>query len=185
MWQVLRAIKTQDSFQKGRHHDAGGDGNWSPPKQEGIFLEGREDRFLPQSSDRPRNEATCPAEGPVPGHTLLEEACAVSNPAPGELSSEHHERCRLQASGLHEAEPGSLSVCPSVDEGCAAPGIYLVGLSALGTEHMGHPVSSSIHSLGSQTQVGGKPRLPLTYPRQVFMFTELQFMHLQNGGCGW
>jgi hypothetical protein len=27
LWQVLLAIKAQDSFQKGRHHDAGGDGN--------------------------------------------------------------------------------------------------------------------------------------------------------------
>jgi hypothetical protein len=126
-----------------------------------------------------------PMRAPCRAPHFREEACVISTPAPGELSSAHQERCKLWASGFHEAEPGSLPVCPSVDEDYIGPGIHLVGLSALGTEHTGHLISSSIHSHGSQAQIGWKPRLPLTYPRRVFMFSELQFMHLQNGGCGW
>lgn len=111
-----------------------------------------------------------------------EGACAVYTQDPGSspLLITRDADSRLQAD-IHEAEPGSLSVCPSVDEDCAVPEIHFFGLSALGREHMGHLISSSIHPLGSQT--GWKPRLPLTYPRQVLKFSELRFMHLQNLGC--
>lgn len=54
--QFFTKRKTQDNIQKGCHLKAGGNSDQSPPKQKGIFLEGREDRFLLQSSDRPRNE---------------------------------------------------------------------------------------------------------------------------------
>ena len=80
--------KNVGRFSERSHHDAGGDSNWGPPKQEGIFLEGREDRFLLRSSDRPMNEA--PPRALCQATHFPEEACAVYTPAPGELSSAHH-----------------------------------------------------------------------------------------------
>lgn len=95
---------------------------------------------LPQNgSDGPRNEATCPMEGSVQGHTLPRSLSHIHPSPRGSLpcSPQKMQIPRLHAA-VHEAEPGSLSVCPSVDEDCTAPGVHLAGLSVLDTEYMSH-----------------------------------------------
>lgn len=79
---------------------------------------------------------------PAPWRALCEdthfpEVFPIYTPAPEDLSPVHHKRCRFQGSML-QAEPGSLLVCPSVDEDCAAPGVHFAGLSVLDTEYMSH-----------------------------------------------
>lgn len=76
---------------------------------------------------------------------FTEEACAKYIHIPGSsLLTTRVVDLRLHA-GFHEAEPGFQSVSPSVDDHYADPGIHLAGLFALGTEHMGNLISSSIY----------------------------------------